>query len=81
MTHPTQDEAYLKKLQLYIIFVERPVSSSILSTGLYFLLEKWRKNNTKKFMDYWEGSSNKTVESFRAIPIEEYEQRLSEINN
>jgi len=43
LTHPTQDEAYLKKLQLYIIFVERPVSSLILSTGLYFLLEKWRK--------------------------------------
>lgn len=45
MTHLTQDKAYLKKLQLYIIFVERPVSSLILSTGLYFLLEKWRKNN------------------------------------
>lgn len=45
LTHLTQDEAYLKKLQLYIIFVERPVSSLILSTGLYFLLEKWRKNN------------------------------------
>mgnify|MGYP000021402352 CR=1 FL=1 len=27
----TQDKAYLKKLQLYIIFVERPVSSLILS--------------------------------------------------
>ena len=45
LTHLTQDKAYLKKLQLYIIFVERPVSSLILSTGLYFLLEKWRKNN------------------------------------
>ena len=43
MTHPTQDEAYLKKLQLYIIFVERPVSSLILSTGLYFLLENGGK--------------------------------------
>lgn len=43
LTHPTQDEAYLKKLQLYIIFVERPVSSLILSTGLYFLLENGGK--------------------------------------
>lgn len=43
MTHLTQDEAYLKKLQLYIIFVERPVSSLILSTGLYFLLENGGK--------------------------------------
>ena len=43
LTHPTQDETYLKKLQLYIIFVERPVSSLILSTGLYFLLENGGK--------------------------------------
>ena len=43
MTHLTQDKAYLKKLQLYIIFVERPVSSLILSTGLYFLLENGGK--------------------------------------
>ena len=43
MTHPTQGKAYLKKLQLYIIFIERPVSSLILSTGLYFLLENGGK--------------------------------------
>ena len=43
LTHLTPDEAYLKKLQLYIIFVERPVSSLILSTGLYFLLENGGK--------------------------------------
>ena len=54
-------------------------SSGVMGTTATY--EKWRKNNTKKFSDYWEGSSNKTVESFRAIPIEEYEQRLSEINN
>lgn len=47
MTHPTQGKAYLKKLQLYIIFVERPVSSLILSTGLYFLL----KNGGKTMAD------------------------------
>ena len=47
MTHLTQDKAYLKKLQLYIIFVERPVSSLILSTGLYFLL----KNGGKTMAD------------------------------
>ena len=54
-------------------------SSGVMGTTATY--EKWRKNNTKKFMDYWEGSSNKTGESLRAIPIEEYEQRLSEINN
>ena len=46
-THPTQGKAYLKKLQLYIIFIERPVSSLILSTGLYFLL----KNGGKTMAD------------------------------
>ena len=47
LTHPTQGKAYLKKLQLYIIFIERPVSSLILSTGLYFLL----KNGGKTMAD------------------------------
>lgn len=50
-------------------------------TGTTTTYEKWRKNNIKKFTDYWESPSGKTVASLRAIPIEEYEQRLSEINN
>lgn len=34
-------------------------------TGATTTYERWRKNNMKKFTDYWEGSSNKTVESLR----------------
>lgn len=44
-------------------------SSGVMGTTATY--EKWRKNNMKKFTDYWEGSSNKTIESLRAIPIEE----------
>jgi HK97 family phage prohead protease len=38
-------------------------SSGVMGTTTTY--EKWRKNNTKKITDYWEGSSNKTVESLR----------------
>ena len=40
-------------------------------TGTTTTYEKWRKNNIKKFADYWESSSGIAVASLRAIPSEE----------